>query len=245
MVSGNLFVRLLVAGAAVAFCVLEFARAAQEAGGDATAPAPERFDTQVREQFFNGLRGDRASFEKAMQLCEARLKANSKDPEALVWHGAGLCFLGGQAYSAGDAAKGVELRKRGAAEMDEAVALRPHVETLVPRATTLLSAAQRISMPEVRTALLRKAVGDLEEVLAQDGNNFEHRCTHDRGELLGALAEGWSQLGDRPRTNLYLARLTKELPGTGYAREAQRMIDHPDIALTGVRLTCRGCHAGQ
>ncbi|HTQ57498.1 MAG TPA: amidohydrolase family protein [Bryobacteraceae bacterium] len=156
----------------------------------------ERFDMKVREDFFAGMRGDREAFQRAMETCETRLKARPKDPEALVWHGAGLCFLAGQASAAGGVEKARALRRQGSAEMDEAVALRPAVETLVPRASTLLNAARRIPQPEVRQAVLKKAIGDLEQVLKIEDQDFSRMCVHDRGELLG----GWRRRGTSSTT---------------------------------------------
>ena len=63
--------------------------------------------------------------------------------------------------------------------------------------------------------------------------------SHGRGEVLGALAEGWLQLGDLARARPYLDRMMSELPDTPYARNAA--VRRADSAAK-VPLTCLGCH---
>ena len=46
----------------------------------------DRFDFKVRNYFFAGLAGDRASLDKGMKICEDILANDPKQPEALVWH---------------------------------------------------------------------------------------------------------------------------------------------------------------
>jgi hypothetical protein len=60
-----------------------------------------------------------------------------------------------------------------------------------------------------------------------------------RGELLGALAEGWLQLGDTGKADAFLDRMTNELPGTSYAKNAAQRRADPSAR---VPLTCLGCH---
>ena len=62
---------------------------------------------------------------------------------------------------------------------------------------------------------------------------------HGRGELLGALADGWLQLGNVVKANVYLDRVTTELPGTPYARNAELRRADPAACVS---LTCLGCH---
>ena len=61
-------------------------------------PSP-RFDEIVRADFFAGFRGDAARLEKGMKRCEEELATNPTNADALVWHGAGLMFMAGQAGS--------------------------------------------------------------------------------------------------------------------------------------------------
>jgi hypothetical protein len=62
---------------------------------------------------------------------------------------------------------------------------------------------------------------------------------HGRGEVLGALADGWLMLGDTAQAEVFLDRMASELPGTAYAKNAvQRRADPSGRTL----LTCLGCH---
>ncbi|HEY6039648.1 MAG TPA: hypothetical protein VIV58_35450, partial [Kofleriaceae bacterium] len=55
----------------------------------AAAPAkPERFEFKVRQDFFDGMRGDAAALDRAQKVCEDTLAKNPNHAEALVWHGA-------------------------------------------------------------------------------------------------------------------------------------------------------------
>lgn len=82
--------------------------------------------------------GDQARFDRAMKLCEETLSRNPRHAEALVWHGAGLMFLAGQAFRRNDPQTGRTLWERGLREMDEAVGLAPeNVGVLIPRGATL------------------------------------------------------------------------------------------------------------
>ena len=57
------------------------------------------------------------------------------------------------------------------------------------------------------------AVGDFEKVLALQPY-LESLPPHPKGELLAALAEGWSRLGELQKSQLYLTRMVVELPNT-------------------------------
>src|SRR4051794_5884544 len=90
-----------------------------------SAPAQERFDYKVRNDFFAGFGGNTEALERAMKACEQTLSTNGENAEALVWHGGGLYYLGGQAYQHGDPARGQELVMKGLGEMNRAVELDP------------------------------------------------------------------------------------------------------------------------
>src|SRR5580704_10733105 len=79
--------------------------------------AAERFDAQVRNDFFAGFAGNREALERAMKLCEQVLASNPKQAEAMVWHGSGTFFQAGQSARAGDYQMAGELSKRGRDEM--------------------------------------------------------------------------------------------------------------------------------
>jgi hypothetical protein len=202
----------------------------------------ERFDDRVRADFFSGLAGDTAAMNRAMKLCENTLANNPENPEALVWHGSGLLFAGGQAMHAGDYAKGIPLISRGSREMDDAVAKAPdRVSVLIPRGATLLEYSKYDPSPEKSQAELEKALGDYEKVLALQKSGWQNRPVHARGELLSGLAEGWFRAGDSGKARSYMERLVKDTAGSLYAARAH------DFLTTTVRPKqlgwhCLGCH---
>jgi hypothetical protein len=124
--------------------------------------------------------------------------------------------------------------------MGKAVALRPDdVGILVARGAGMLAAAMRL--PDARgRPLVATAVGDFERVLALQQPYFASLARHPKGELLAALAEGWSRLGDARKSRGYLARMVEELPDTPYAAAALTRLDDPGASS---RITCLGCHA--
>jgi hypothetical protein len=87
--------------------------------------------------------------------------------------------------------------------------------------------------------LTRVAIGDFEFVMDVSVPHWSKLDEHNRRELLGALADGWLQLGDVAKANTYLDRMTSELPGTPYAQNAAlRRVD----PAARKPLTCLGCH---
>lgn len=203
---------------------------------------PERIDRMIREDFFAGLGGDRARFDRAMKFAEETLGRNPKHGEALVWHGSGLHFLAGQAFRSGDEQKGRELRARGLKEMADGVALEPDsVSTRIPRAATLLASARYV--PESQAAaMLKTAMTDYERTLEIQSPYFGKLCTHAKGELLAALAEGWHRLGEQDKSRGYLRRMTAELPGSPYEKKAKVWLENPGGIQKQDTLTCQGCH---
>jgi len=212
----------------------------QMSGAQSSEPK-ERFDYIVRGDFFAGLRGDRAAFDRAMIKTEERLKMDPLNPQALVWHGAGLYADSGRIFAGGDWRKGMDTQKRGLDEMNRAVDLSPTVGVLIPRAATLLEGSKHLRDDHDATATLQKAIADYERVLGIQGAQFAALSVHARGELLGALAEGWYRLGNSEKSAMYLKRLREELPGTAYATRAQ-IIQEEHPAPANVHITCMGCH---
>ncbi|MBI3427250.1 MAG: hypothetical protein HY011_30345 [Acidobacteria bacterium] len=169
------------------------AAAQNQAQPKAAPPAnAERFDLQVREDFFAGMAGDQARFEKAMKLCEEMLAQDPKHAEALVWHGGGLLRYAGWAFGKGELQQGSELCERGEKELNEGVALAPNsVSTRIPRGAMLLETSKYVPVPVQAKALLETAVQDYEKTLALQQAYFEKLGKHARGELLWGLASGW------------------------------------------------------
>src|SRR4051794_20746278 len=87
--------------------------------------AQERFDLIVREDFFAGMFGDTARLDKGMRYTEKILGRDPRHPQALLWHGSGLCTRAANAWTAGDDRLGRRLWKQGLDEMNRARALAP------------------------------------------------------------------------------------------------------------------------
>jgi tetratricopeptide (TPR) repeat protein len=204
--------------------------------------AQQRFDFKVREDMFAGMDGDTAAFERAMKLIADTLAADPNHAEALVWRGDGRLFLAGQAFQRGAIAEGQALTAQGTADMDRAVALAPNdIAVRVPRAAALLPFARGMrsfNRPEA-DRMTRTAIGDFEFVVTASTPWWSKLTEHGRGELLGALADGWLQLGDVDKARLYLDRMTTELPDTPYAKNAALRRADP---AARVPITCLGCH---
>lgn len=200
----------------------------------------DRFDYLVRTDMFNGFEGDEEAFDRAMALCEQRLAANADDPEPLVWHGVGLMFRSGRAFMAGGRDQAAAFSRQGFAEMARAVALAPDtVAVLIPRGAVLLAAAK--DMPDGPRAreFVRMSVDDFERALKIQQPNLARLSTHGKGELLGALAEGWSRLDESEKSRVYLQQLIDELPESKYAVAAKARLANPADRSP---VTCLGCH---
>jgi hypothetical protein len=209
-------------------------------GQNGTAPR-ERFDMVVRTDFFAGFAGDPARLQKGMQTCEQILMTNPRHAEALVWHGSGLFFQAGQAFAAGDMARGGELSGRGLAEMNRAVSLEPdNVGVLIPQGAMLLIGSRNIPGDAGRM-LLEQAVGDYEKVLAIQAPYFSTLGDHPKGELLFGLAEGYARLGRPEVARRYFEQLIRDAPGSGQAPRARTWLE-TGVVPKGEGLGCVGCH---
>ena len=204
--------------------------------------AAVRFDFKVREDMFAGMDGDAESFDRAMKTIADTLAADPDHAQALVWRGDGRLFLAGQAFQRGAIAEGRKLSDEGIADMMRAVKIAPDdLGVRIPRATGLAPFANGIRPYDSAAAdrLTRIALEDFEFALKANAPRWEKLDEHDRGELLGALAENWLRLGDSAKARPYLDRMTAELPGTPYAANAAlRRTD----ATAKKPLTCLGCH---
>jgi len=204
--------------------------------------AQQRFDFKVREDMFAGMDGDSVAFDRAMKLIADTLSADPDHAEALVWRGDTRLFQAGQAFQRGAVAEGQTLKAQGIADMDRAVSLAPNsISVRIPRATGLLPFARGMRPFNRAEAdrLTRTAIDDLEFVVATSTPRWSKLGEHDRGELLGALADGWLTLGETTKANAYLDRMSSELPGTPYAKNAAMRRVDPAAKMP---LTCLGCH---
>jgi hypothetical protein len=198
------------------------------------------FDELVREDMFNGFDGDEEAFDRALALCERRLAENPNDAEAMVWHGLGQMFRASRAFLAGGREQGIAFSRQAFDEMAKAITIAPDSPAvLLVRGSTLLAFGRDMPGGERPSDYVQIAMGDLEKALEIQKPYFATLSTHARGELLGALADGWSLLDERERSRTFLARITGELPDTKYAAAATARLDNPADRRP---LTCLGCH---
>jgi len=212
----------------------------EPAASQAAARGSDRFDSNVRELFFSGFVGDAAALDEGMKICEEALAKDSHNAAAMVWHGSGLAFRGGQAFRKGDVQKGLDLWQRGLKEMDDAVRLQPaNVQVLIPRGATLLTGSRYEPRADEARRLLQKGVGDYEAVLKIQAASFGQLSMHSRGELLFGLAEGWYRLGDQAKARSYFDRLVAEAAGSGRDSQAAEFLKTGALPKN---LFCVGCH---
>jgi tetratricopeptide (TPR) repeat protein len=201
----------------------------------------QRFDFQVRNEFFAGFSGDAAALDRGMKICEQVLEQNPKHAEALVWHGGGLFFQSGQLFRKGDANKGMELYTRGLKEMEDAVALAPeNVGVLIPRGATLLTGSRFMPPGGQAGKLLALGLADFEKVYGLQSSYFDTLSDHSRGELLFGLAEGFLRAGNETKARQYFEKLVEAGPGVGHYAEAKAWLETGK--LDPKRVACTGCH---
>ena len=202
--------------------------------------AQERFDYTVRDDMFRAFGGNEAAYKSAMLTIEEKLREQPDHAEALVWRGAGLYFKAGQAFAAGDVARGQTLAKAGMADMDRAYELEPtNIGVLTPRSATLLAAARNQRDVDRTRDLAARAASGFETALAIRQGAFAQLGQHNRGEYLSSLAESWALAGHRDKAEGYLRRILAELPNSPYAeRAAAKLADWNDRRP----LNCQTCH---
>lgn len=207
-----------------------------------TGDQVRRFDFKVREDMFAGFDGDKEAFDRAMAVIASTLAAAPDHAEALGWRGAARLFRSGVAFQHQTIGDGRRLAGEGLADLQRAVTLAPgSIGVRAVRAPALMLHANGIRPlnPAEADRLVRVAVADFEFILTSRTPGWSSLAEHDRGEVLGALAEGWLQLGDAVQANRYFDRLDSELAGTVYAKNAA--LRRADLSAK-VPLTCLGCH---
>lgn len=207
----------------------------------AAKPATDSaFAEAVRQDFFDGIRGDTAALDRAMKACEDMLAKNPKHGEALVWHGAGLVSRAALAFRAGDAQTGMPLWMTGLGEMDRAVALEPNnVGVRIPRGAVLFASAPNVPEPQ-RTQLLNNAVADYEATLALQEPHFAKLTLHSREQLLYGLTDGYALLGALPKAQAMFGRMQRDAAGSELLARAEKrsrgeVVEGPT--------PCEQCHA--
>ncbi|HTS76151.1 MAG TPA: hypothetical protein VMG40_08105 [Bryobacteraceae bacterium] len=202
----------------------------------------DRFDFKVRNFFFAGLAGDRASLDKGMKICDGILSNDPKQPEALVWHGTGLMTESREAFEKGDQKSGGELWQRGVDEMDQAAELAPDdLGVRIVRGAVLLTASQYVPQEAARP-LIEKGLTDYEKAYSVQGPDLSHLGTHERGELMIGLADGYARLGQRDKAEQWFERIQKDLPETPYAKSATTWLLTRNLAPR--EAGCLSCHTG-
>ena len=211
-------------------------------GGQAPdARAAQRFDYQVRADFFAGIAGDTARLQKVVDVCEKALAENPKHAEALVWHGAAVLLKASFAFQKGDATTGMPLFSQGVKEMSDAVAIAPdNPGVLIPRGAVLIEATKNMP-PEQARPLLESAIANYEHVLKIQEPTFPTLGDHAKGELLFGLAEGSARLGRQDKAKMYFDRLIADAPTSGQAPRAKEWLATGTVPKAN-GMSCVGCH---
>lgn len=204
--------------------------------------AQERFDLKVREDFFAGMRGNEPALARGMQVCEQALAKDPKNAEALVWHGTGIIYKSGRLFET-DQAKALELWQQGLREMDDAVQIAPdRISVRIPRGAVLIDVS-RFLPSDMAKPLIEKALTDYERTLQIQKQVFDTLGSHPRGELLLGLADGNARLGNEERSTEYFERIRATLPGTPYAKSAEKWLQTKSLAPA--EAGCIGCHTAR
>lgn len=190
------------------------------------------------------LKGDTERFERGMRTLEALLAKNPNDPAVKVLHGNGVLARSGEAFQKGDMQTAAKLWQAGLDEMAQAVELAPENIFVRARRGVMLITATR-SMPEAMAKpLTQLAVEDFEKVLEirEKEQTLTQRSTHQRGELLTGLADGWNRVGNADKARGYFERITRDLKGTIYEQKANAWLEGKPEAKSAGYFACSGCH---
>lgn len=210
-----------------------------------TVPArpqpPARFDKEVRADFFAGFAGDADAMKRGMAAAEQAIKENPKHAPALAWHGAGLLFLAGRKFEAGDQQEGIALWMTALGEMDKAVELEPsNIGVRIPRGASVLTASHFTPEEQVR-GLLTRALADYGAAMDLQKERWSELSEHAKGELLIGLADANDRMGNRDESKSLFTRLTAEMPETAYGRSAKTWLAGGTLGPR--QRGCLGCHA--
>jgi hypothetical protein len=209
-----------------------------------SAPAQNRFDLKVRNDFFAGYAGDNEALARGMKACEAALAADPKNAEAMVWHGSGVLVEAQRLFASGDAQKAMPVWMRGLQEMRAAVDLAPdNVGVRIPRGAVLLTASHYIPDASISKPLIVDGVADYQRTYDLQKDYFATLGTHPRGELLMGLADGYSRLGDQEKAAVYFDEIATTLPNTVYAKRASAWKE--SRSLPAEQTGCVGCHVSK
>jgi tetratricopeptide (TPR) repeat protein len=192
------------------------------------------------------LNGDMEKFERGMQALEALLAKNPKDPDVTVLHGTGVFARSGQAFEKGDLQNAMKLWQSGLDEMAQAVASAPNnIFVRARRGVVLISTSRSSGIPPAMAKpLTQLAVEDFEKVLEirEKEQTLSQRSTHQRGELLTGIADGWNRLGNSDKARGYFERITRDVKGTIYEQRAKAWLENKPEAKAVDYFVCSGCH---
>lgn len=208
---------------------------------NSTAEAKKvRFDYQVRDDLFAGFQGDDEALTRGMKKCEEVLAIDPKHAEALVWLGSGQVYLSGKNFSKGNAIEGMKNWQVGIKNMDMAAELEPeNIGVLIPRAAVLMPASRGLPAA-IGKPVLESVLKSFDRVYSIQKDSLDKIGEHPLGELRMGLADVNRRLGKLDESRVHLQSLTKELPNTEYAVEAQKWLDaKPTEKLAH---NCIGCH---
>src|SRR5918993_537755 len=216
--------------------------AALAAAGLSTLHAQERFDAfQVQLDFFAGMAGDQARFQRAMSATEQALAANPDNGSALVWHGLGVATLSQREFEAGKPEAAMAMLQRGLAEMARAVELEPdNIGVRIPRGSALREISRSMP-PGMAEPLLEAARTDFQHTFdLQQHRLGEVGTPHPLGELLQGLGDIYSRQGRAEEAAKYYGMIHERLPGTEYAARAAEWAATRQ-PLAQARTQCIGC----
>ena len=199
------------------------------------------FESKLSGEFLAGFAGDAKSLDSGMKRAEEALTANSKDADAMAWHGVGVFFRAGQAFQAGDMETGMDLYRKGLAEMDKAVQLEPDntgVRSL--RGGFLLQATLHMEGNPETGQLLELGLSDYEHLYALQKSSLASLPVHGRGELLFGIADANRRMGNDAKAKEWFQRVSSEVKDSSYQKRADIFLQTG--SLTVEQSTCGGCH---
>ncbi len=209
-----------------------------------SAPADERFDLKIRNDFFAGFAGDSDALASGMKKCETALAENPKNAEALVWHGAGLYYQGGLEYGNGDQQKGLALVQRGMGEMAHAVQLEPdNVAVLIPRGSAVLQSTLYMPEGEIQQQMIKLGLGDYKHTYELQSKYFDTLGVHPRGELMSGIANAEWHLGNTEEAQRWFQLIATQLKGSEYQTRADKWLKTK--SLDREESQCYGCHTAK